>query len=229
MKKYLLSFFLMTFFVRAFCENIAVVSMAIGESYIGLVSEAIQNKREYCARQGYDFIYLENSLDESRPVPWTKILLMQKVLQSGKYDWVFWTDADSIFTNFNIRLESFIDNDYDFIVSRDFNNINTGNFFLKFGKNSRNLLRMIYAQTQYINHPWWENEATIFLYRTSPWVQGITKIIDQRLINSYSPKVLGSGIEPWHWQPGDFIIHFASARGETVKQLIHEYKMQVMK
>jgi hypothetical protein len=212
-----------------FAERIAVVSMAIGESYIDLVSEAIQNKRDYCARQGYDFIYLEHSMDKSRPVPWTKILLVENVLLSNKYDWVFWSDADAIFTNFNIRLENFLDNNYDFIVSKDFNNINTGNFFMKRSRNSFRLLRSIYSQKQYINHPWWENEATIFLYATNPKIQSITKIIDQRLINSYSPKVLGSGIEPWHWQPGDFIIHFASARGERIRELIHEYNLQVMK
>ena len=73
----LFSFFFL--FMIHFCgaSDIAVVSMAIGENYQELVAAGTKNKQAYCTLHGYDFINLTTNLDESRPVAWNKILILQ--------------------------------------------------------------------------------------------------------------------------------------------------------
>ncbi len=108
-------------FININAKDFAVVTMAIGKKYNKTVNSSIENKRKYCEKHGYDFICIKKSLDKNRPIPWSKIKLLSNIFKTKKYKWVFWTDADSLIMNFNIKLEELIDNNYDFIVSGDNN------------------------------------------------------------------------------------------------------------
>ena len=60
-----------------------------------------------------------------------KLDLMKKQLQKG-YDYVFWMDGDSFFTNMNITIEQFTLGGEDFIGTGDNNDIiNTCHLLLK--------------------------------------------------------------------------------------------------
>ena len=57
-------------------QVLGVVTLATErESSKDAVSLGIENKRIYCEKQGYDFIYCDEVLDPSRSIPWSKILL----------------------------------------------------------------------------------------------------------------------------------------------------------
>ena len=166
-------------------SDIAIITLAAGEGYRNTVEIGIENKRQYCAMHGYDFICCEDHLDPSRPIPWSKILLVQEAMKNPKYKWIFWSDADSLITNLSIRLEDFIDENYNLIIGRDLHDINTGQFFLKNCHWSHQLLSNIYAHTECINHGWWEQQALILELRQNPELLKLTKILPQRLFNSY--------------------------------------------
>lgn len=220
------------FFVFCFCfechaVQIAVVTMAIGKDYEKLVAPGLENKRLYCKKQGYDFICCTERLDPSRPIPWSKIKLLETVLDTKKYDWVFWTDADSVVTNFKIKLESLIDDNFDFILTRDFQNLNSGQFFLKNSDWSKNFLKTVYAHEEFINHMWWEQAAVIYEYDHNESVRRKTKVHPQRSFNSFSKEVMGSwfkgDIDAVYYQPGDFIIHFAGIGTDRLQELLITY------
>ena len=91
------------------------------------------------------------TLDLSRPYGWSKILLLLKNMGNTAHEWIFWTDVDSMVMNQAIPLEDFVDDDYDIVIARDFNAINTGQFLIRNCEWSRKFLANVYTHTECIN------------------------------------------------------------------------------
>lgn len=214
-----------SFFMPACASDIAVATMAIGETYEQIVAPGIENKKHYCDKHGYDFFVLSESMDTSRPIPWSKIKLLQEILSNKEYKWVFWTDADAVVTNFAYPLEDIIDENYDLIITTDLNGINSGHMLLKNSEWSAQFLETVYSHTECINHPWWEQMAIILEIQNNPETQKRTKIFPQRVMNSYVPEVMFWCNDPLrtHYQRGDFIVHFASCPKERLLDLMIKY------
>ena len=168
----------------------------------------MKNKRAYCAKWDYPFIEQQGSLDPARHPAWSKLLLIQRALPF--YDWVFWTDADSLFTRDDIPLSHFIDEAADLIWSEDENGPNTGHFFLRRCKAAFELLRVAHAREDLTNHLWVEQEA---LRQTvaSGQVNIRVKAAPLSDFNSQEPT----------FEEGQLIIHFPGAPNKA--QAIHQY------
>ncbi|KAJ6836676.1 putative alpha-1,6-mannosyltransferase MNN10 isoform X1 [Iris pallida] len=102
-------------------------------SFEGLADLAGRNKRGYAGRMGYGFVDAERLVDPHRPPSWSKIPAVRSCL--GDSDWVFWNDADTIVTNFEISLENILESaiwhmDFnaspDLVVTEDINGVNAG-------------------------------------------------------------------------------------------------------
>jgi hypothetical protein len=212
--------------------DIAVVTMAVGQEYEKMVGLGIENKRLYCEKHGYDFIYTNESLDLSRPIPWSKIKLLANALKQKDYKWVFWTDADALIMNQAIPLEDLIDENYDLILTKDMNEINSGNFLLKNSEWSKQFLETIYNHTECIHHPWWEQQAIITEHKNNEDVQKRTRIVPQRVMNSYSSELLYRLAIPGslssNFQSGDFIIHFAACPKNELENYMQKYAALVV-
>ncbi|SRR5258708_7552169 len=161
------------------------------------------NKRAYAELHGYDFIQETELLDPLRSPSWNKIALVSKHLP--KYQWVFWTDCDSLIMNSSITLESIIEEvppDKDFIIAGDGNGINAGEFLIGNSNWSINFLADVWEQTQFITHPWWEQSALTYLFSLHKANREKLALVEQHKLNSY--------ITPYSrtYLPGDFIVHF---------------------
>lgn len=207
--------------------DIAVVTMAIGDAYEKQVAAGIENKRLYCEKYGYDFINSNEWLDLSRPIPWSKIKLLQETLKQNNYKWVFWTDADALFMNHGVRLEDIIDDKYDFMITYDMHSFNSGNFLLKNSEWSKQFLEKIYSYTECIHHPWWENQAIVLELQNNEEVQKKTKIFPQRIMNSYARELMSRiSLEnsiSVNYQPGDFIVHFPACPRDELSTFMNHY------
>jgi mannan polymerase II complex MNN10 subunit len=212
--------FLFCWGLRAHCADIAVLSMAIGEDYLKITQECINNKKRYCERQGYDFICAYETLDGSRHPAWSKLKLIERHLND--YQWVFWTDADSLVMNMDVRLETLVDQNCWLVISKDCNGVNSGQFLIRSCPESREFLQQCYAMEQFIDHPWWEQAAIQHYLNTHPSCLQCVKVVPQRRINSYPPSIAGAARDSCY-RRGDFVIHFPGARGENLAALIHEY------
>lgn len=194
--------------------KIAVLTLVIGTNYKEAVQKALDSKEEYCKKNGYDFIIGDESIyDSSRPIAWSKIKLIQKYLD--EYDYIFSSDADVVIMNDNIKLEEFINtyliDDYKLLLTKDWQNLNTGNMILKNCKEIHTLLDDIYKQTKYINNGWWEQSAFIFLYNQTVSIQEYTKVLDDsHILNAYIVE-LPKYILPTNnqYRTSDFLIHLA--------------------
>lgn len=114
--------------------RIAVVTHHSGDAYgYELNKLTYENKKQYCDQHGYD-LYDANAvpaikakIEELKPSMknffFFKYAAMFEVIQGGEatqgkqYDYVVWSDADSIYLNFGKRYEDIIDERYDAIVT----------------------------------------------------------------------------------------------------------------
>ena len=189
-------------------QDIAMVTLAVGNDYKEAIKIGIDIKRLYCKRYGYDFIYGGETRDPSRPIPWSKIMILLETMKTSSCKWIFWTDADSLIMNFDYPLEEWIDENYNLILTKDMNGVNSGQFFIRNCSWSYEFLEAVYSHTELIHHPWWEQQAIAVELEQKKWMT-LTKILPQRFFNSYASEVVGFHLDATY-EPGDFIIHFAS-------------------
>lgn len=161
------------------------------------------NKEKYCRKHGYDFIGSDKDFKLDRHPSWSKVILMRGYLE--KYDWIFWSDVDSLVMNMNIKLEQFISNRYDLIISHSTERINFGNVFLRNSQLGMKIIMDIEGIVrEHANYKWkdgWEEGALIHLLGTTEYVDLLERvnIIPFATFNKF----------PYEYQKGDFIIHFA--------------------
>lgn len=146
--------------------KIAICSLSIGDKYKEKMTLGIKSKNLYCKKHGYDFIEDETVYDNTRPIAWSKILLIKKYLPY--YDYVVWMDADTMIMNDNIKLENIIQehgNESEFLLTRDVSNkINTGVIFVKYSYLSFIFLDLIYSKIEFINTEYWEQDSFNYIY-----------------------------------------------------------------
>ena len=70
--------------------------------------KAIENKAWYTDKHGYDLYIEDKILDKDRPRCWSKIKILLKLLDRD-YDYVFWSDIDTLILNGDIRVEDIIE------------------------------------------------------------------------------------------------------------------------
>ncbi len=100
----------------------------------------------YCKKNKIDFVISSTPNYKNRTPHWERIPLILNVLNSNKYDWVVWIDADAFFYYDSPNIKTLIHKnlDKDFIFSEDANPqwwpINSGLFVVKNTTTSKQFL-----------------------------------------------------------------------------------------
>lgn len=103
--------------LKKYSMKIAVVAV-YDAKYLEMAQITLfDNFKKYCLIHGYDFHPVFIHKENGRHPAWRKITATINVLKTGKYDWVFYIDADCLFMNTTIKLESFVDDNYFLIIS----------------------------------------------------------------------------------------------------------------
>ena len=199
--------------------RIAILTFVVGADYKRAMEPGLASKRAYAAKHGYDFHEGgEDVWDRRRPIPWSKIRFILKHLDD--YDFLFWSDADVIITNPDIRLledvfEGTLPTGKDMAWCRDAcGNLNNGNVFFR-GRSAwaRDFLQRAYAQVDLLHHIWWDNAAFIRLFETVEADRAaIETVLDPARFNSYLFNRHDSAVAATGerlYKPGDFLVHFA--------------------
>ena len=199
--------------------KIGICTLSIGEKYKNMTKWTTVNKRNYCTRHGYEFIDDENIWDRSKPIPWSKILLMLKYLD--EFDYLVWIDADILITNMDIKIETFIERypGYDQITGSDWKMQNTGVWIIKNTDFSKRFLKEVWNNVY--------DEKSDPKERYMNWEQGsVINLMDRNILDCKSkikvthPEEMNSY---WfNYFPGHFVLHFAGVRDE-LQSLIKEY------
>lgn len=178
----------------------------------GPFAEAIN--RKYAEDNGYKY-YCEKSdekikeyLNGAAPT-WYKPKLILDIINEYDPNYILFLDTDAIISDFNIKVEEFIDVDYDLIVSEDVSShslMNAGVFLLKNTEWSKNFLEewqsCLYnlkpsdcthkpevnkkeenQQGYYSNRLWMDQTALTYLYKDRTEFTSKIKIISNRSFN----------------------------------------------
>lgn len=181
------------------------------------------NKAAYCAKYGYTFIEETGGFDRFRVPAWSKILFLKKHLPY--YDWLMWSDTDSLVMDPSRPLEEFLPGEGDregsscdmVICHEDLGvgiyHVNAGQFFLRNSNWSMRFLDEVWAQTQFLTDRMQEQRAMIHLLHKSDLSRKV-QVVTQRRFNSY----------PANYRDGDFLLHFPdiphARRVELMRQFV---------
>jgi hypothetical protein len=197
-----------------------------------------KNKVAYAAKHGYGTrlnIY-QNEADTPHPLSFygfKKIYHLQKIFNEDNPDWVWVTGCDSLITNFNIKLESIIDENFHFIIAKDVNGINMDSFLVRNSQEGRSFIDLIASSYEkYKDHPLAEQGCVI---DNLVEFNNIIKIVHQKTFNSYNYEIMyNQGIihhpPPWEgmWEHGDLLIHWPAMQLYRRLQLAEEYSQHVI-
>jgi len=165
----------------------------------------IKNKQAYCDRHGYDLVTkrgLYNTTFEERHPSWHSVLLILETLEKTNVDWIFWSDIDALIMDQTVKLENFIDNNYNMIIGDqgrgEYCGIKTrsclccGHYFIKNTEWSKQFLRLLWKWPnkkfdRYKKDNYWEQCGMNHLYQENAMnFQECVKIEpNNRLFNSF--------------------------------------------
>jgi len=209
----------------------AIISM-YNESHKDLGEVSWPIKEQYAEKHGYGAFCKTDNFTDPVSIQFEKFILMLDLFEANPdLEWCWWLDNDALITNYDIRLEDIVDNDYHVIVTTDVATVNGGCFIVRNTEQGRGWLKfMLYiGHKEYKDNKWPDQQpmADFFIkYRD------IIKVVTQRTMNSYDYNIYQvEGIdqlgESGQWQPGDFVIHFPALPNPTRIQLMNHYIQQL--
>lgn len=211
-----------------------------------------KNKKLYCEKYNYKAYLLDTNtatvdpnnnyiydklgyLDpETYGVSYIKVVGLQKIMHDNPdHEWLMWCDGDTLITNFNIKIESFLDDNYHFISGTAFNGICAGVFCIR---NSDLGRKYINTMVYYKNHFMHEQD---FMIKTYDMFKDIIKLASPKTFNSlcfsegihtdiYSFENKDNLILEGQWTPEDFLMHWPGASIEKKIELAKKYLEQVI-
>jgi len=135
-------------------SRIAVVSHCVPGShdYAEICKIAHHNFQQYCQLQGCQLIFTTKKMPGmgERHAHWDKVIALQAALKRPDVDYVFWMDADSLFMNQSVRLQTLLPSGKNQIAfSRQSVHetdcfINSGHIMLKKGKWADTFLQKVW-------------------------------------------------------------------------------------
>lgn len=212
--------------------SFAIVSM-YNEGHAELGAVSWPNKVAYAEKHGYGYHCKTDDFTNPVSIQFEKHIIMLELMEANPdVDWVWWLDNDAMITNFDVKLEDIVDNDYHVIMTTDVATVNGGCFIVRNTEQGRDWLKfMLYiGQKEYKDNKWPDQQpmADFFIkYRD------IIKIVPQRTMNSYDYKIYQvDGIDQLgtsgQWEPGDFVIHFPALNNQLRIQLMNQYQKLIV-
>jgi hypothetical protein len=196
--------------------RILVLTLCIGADYRRKLQDCLASKEAYCKKHGYTYVLAgEEFWDRERPIPWSKIGFYSKYIReamdTGKYDYIWCSDADVYITNLETRIEDVIKDLFppnkDLLMTMDAcHHINSGNIIFRPCAWALDYLKRVYERTDAIYHIWWENKAMCDIFDESDEDRAHLEVAKEHYrFNAYIMGMPGERL----WEHGDFLIHFA--------------------
>ena len=192
--------------------RILVLTLAIGADYRRNLKKALDSKRDYCARHGYEYLELHEEVwDRDRPISWSKVPQYIKYAAMDKYDYIWVSDADVWITNPALRLEDHVlpllPANKNLLMTYDScQHVNAGNMILRPCSWTVEFFKKVWDCTDCLYHIWWENAGILKLMESNPSDRAMIEVTtEHKRFNAY---VMGLKGQPL-WEKGDFLVHFA--------------------
>lgn len=186
-----------------------------------------QNKIPYCERYGYQCSY-EPLRGVGHPGQLQKVEMINRELENPELEWLWWTGCDLMITNFTIKIEDKIDNDYHMVIATDCNGFNADSILIRNSQESRDYWKMV-GEVVPTLHWHWEGEQKVIKDTYANYKDQI-KVVPQREINAYNYEIYNGAYPPFdylntngNWQQGDWVIQWPGAALEDRIKLAKHY------
>jgi galactosyl transferase GMA12/MNN10 family len=169
----------------------AIVSLGTGPQ-ARLLALASRSFRRYAARHGYELELHTETLDRTRPAPWSKVVLLRELARS--HDLLLWLDADLVIVDDSTDIaEELEEGRFLYLVehhTKEGRMPNSGVMLLRGGEATIAFLEDVYAQEDLVSHRWWENAAICRLlgYELDPIGPGTPTPLFSELTKLISPR-----------------------------------------
>ena len=182
------------------------------------------NKLEYCLRWQIQFAMRKVPL--SNPW-WVKGEHILSLLDDC--DWLWFMGADTLIMNQTISVERFLDEQYDFIIGKDYNGINNDVCFFKNSVGSKNFIKDCFKLKDHCTND--QDAMKLVMESVSDFKYCI---VPQKLFNAYlydtEPAYASypRGYEG-NFSQGDFVLHLPGMDNIRRQQLLNMYIPHVIR
>lgn len=199
------------------------------DNYQPLADVVLPNWQEYAIRHGYEIKLCRGAYrDSSRPIGFQKMQLVYDDLfvNNAPYDAAWVLDLDILITNFNIRVEDFLDDAHDYFVTTGVHGLCNGSFFIKKSERSKEILE--YMLSNKYNY---DNEQNMLKYHLDePVLKGRIKLFPYYAFSAFMfslyPERAHLTKHEKSWNCGDFVLHLA---GLTLEKRLEILKDEVIR
>ncbi|KAI7846172.1 hypothetical protein COHA_000342 [Chlorella ohadii] len=192
------------------------------ENQDNMYARSLRDKHEYAARHGYEVVVFGNvTMHGDKHILYLKWL--GALIHLRRFDWVWMVDLDTIIMNHTIPLETFMDAQYNVVLSRDCGGINCGTMLVRNSTWSWMFLAEVYMHNGDgirdgpgdwpIRWGWYPEQMVVWSLSQQERIMSRLKVLPQRGFNSYA----GQDCHPsGTYQDGDFLVHFAGPPGKPL-------------
>lgn len=154
------------------------------QGYLGAAGEVFRaSVRAYARGRGYGY-HSHTDFDPDRPPSWSKIRFLRAHLR--EHEVLVWVDADVYAGPLAGRLEPVLSGPEPVTLTADRNGPNCGVFALRTGPWAEAFLDWVWARTEHMHHPWWEQAAVHERFRDEP---AAFRLAPKRVLNAYPHEV----------------------------------------
>ncbi|KAG2000819.1 hypothetical protein GB937_010801 [Aspergillus fischeri] len=201
---------------------------------------------DYAQLHGYD-LHVDYESHSTRGTTWLKFDMIERLINTSQYDWIWWIDFDTLITNTTMSLADIISESLasssvpdmiDFIVTDDCNGLNDGSFIVRSSPRSIDFLNAVRAvhdreRAKNSGKSWNDQESMAeFLQSKTPLIEHAIRIPQWR-INAFPEEIGCYDSHKKKWEKGMFVIHFAGAWAHVVEEdptghLMRKYESQIV-
>lgn len=194
-----------------------------------------ENKIPYAEKHGYHCEMETITNSNGTAIQHQKVAFINRMLNDPRnFEWVWWTGCDLMITNFNVKIEDRIDEDYHMVIATDCNGINADSILIKNNEAGRAYWKMVGEVLPKLNGHW-EGEQKV-IKDSYPNHKKNIKVVPQRDINSYDYGIWGGHYKPidylgtsGQWQQGDWAIHWPGTSLENRIKLAEHFTKLIVK
>jgi mannan polymerase II complex MNN10 subunit len=171
--------------------------------------------------------------------------MAERLIKTGKYDWIWWLDFDTLITNTDIKVMDIIQEELnnvtnseeiDYIFTHDCNGFNAGSFLVRGHERSLKFIHdswKIHDDAKAMDINMSEQDSTVKLMKDDLESAARVHVVPQSKLNAFPEEIACFDEERKAWEHSDFILHFAGAwahvKGEDpTGQLMKKYEHEII-
>lgn len=170
--------------------------------------------------------------------------MAERAIKSGKYDWIWWLDFDTLITNTATNIVNIIEeelkntanpNTIDFLLTNDCNGLNAGSFLLRGHERSIRFFdnaRALFDKSKQEETNMSEQDCMAKLLKEDKSTSDVVHFVPQWKLNAFPKEIACYDESNKGWEPGTFVLHFAGAWAhvegdDPTGQLMNKYEHDI--